>query len=97
MSKTKTKANLTTLAGERLNQLATQVGMTLMAAATITGMLELPNHPNSRVVLPGQPVFAWANENDELNNPVRREKEESAPHFISYAISQRTVPRASKK
>lgn len=71
--------------------------MLLMTAATVTGMLELPNHPNNRVVLPGQPVFVMANENDELNNPIRREREESAPHFISYAIAQRTPSRASKK
>ena len=94
----KTKTNITTTAIENLNHLANQLGMTLMAAAAVAGMLELPNHPNNRVVLPGQPILALANEDSELNNPIRREREEeSAPHFISYAVTQRTVSRASRK
>jgi len=89
--------NVATTVNDRLTQAAGQAGLLLMTAATITGMMELPNHANNRVVLPGQPVFVAATENDELNNPVRREREESAPHFISYAVTQRTSSRAAKK
>lgn len=93
MSKNK---KLSTTANSSFNQLAEQLGMALMTAATVTGMLELPNHLNNRVVLPGQPSFVMA-ENDEFNNPVRREKEEVAPHFTSYSAAQRTPSRASKR
>jgi hypothetical protein len=94
----KTKTNITTITAGHLNQLTARIGMTLMAAAAVAGMLELPTHPNNRVVLPGQPIMAMTNEDSELNSPIRREREEeSAPHFISYAITQRTVSRASRR
>lgn len=89
--------NIATAAQESIQQFAGQLGLTLMAAATVTGMLELPNHANSRIILPGQPSFAAVTDNEEANNPIRREKEEAAPHYMSYAITQRTPSRASKK
>jgi hypothetical protein len=88
---------MVTTAQDYLTHLAAQLGIVLMTAATVTGMLELPNHPNSKVVLPGQPAYILASEDEELNNPVRREREETAPHFISYSETQRTTSRAAKK
>jgi hypothetical protein len=91
MSKNKNVLNNTV---ENLQQVAAQLGIMLMAAATVTGMLELPDRANSRIVLPGQPSFVLATENEELNNPVRREREETGPHYISYSVSQRTPARS---
>ena len=68
----------------------------LMTAAAVTGMIELPNHTNSRIIVPSQMAFAAASENEELNNPLRREREESAPHYISYSVNQRTPSRSGK-
>ncbi len=90
-SKTKTKTTT-----DQLSSLAQQGGLLLMTAAITLGMLELPEHPNSKIVLPSQPAFAMANENEEMNNPIRREKEESAPHYMSYSVAQRTQSRSGR-
>lgn len=84
-------------ATERLNQAAQQSGIMLMTLAATAGMMELPSHPNSRVIVPGTPSFALATENDELNNPLRRESQETDQHYISYSVAQRTPSRASKR
>ena len=81
---------------EKLAEVAQQGGMMLMALAVTVGMLELPNHPNNRVIAPSQTSFALAIENGEENNPVRREREETAPHFINYSVIQRTPARSGK-
>ena len=95
MSKTKnnTKLKQTT---DQINLLAQQLGMTLMAAAATFGMMELPNHPNSRVAVPNQPVLAFANVEDEYNNPIKREQQETGPQYISYSVSQRTPARSAR-
>lgn len=83
-----------------LNQVlavAQQAGLVLMTAAVTLGMLELPDHPNSRIVLPNQPALTFAGENEEANNPLRREREESAPHYISYNVAQRTPGRSGRQ
>ena len=67
-----------------------------MTAAATVGMLELPEHPNSKIVTPSQPSFAMAIENSEQTNPIRREREETAPHFISYNVTQRTPARSGR-
>jgi hypothetical protein len=83
---------------DKLNQVAAQAGLILMTAAVTLGMFELPDHPNSRIVLPNQPALALAGENnEEANNPIRREREESAPHFISYSEVQRTPSRSGRQ
>ena len=80
----------------QINQLAQQVGMTLMAAAATFGMAELPNHLNSKIALPNQPVLAFANVEEEFNNPIKREQQESGPQYISYSVSQRTPARSAR-
>lgn len=79
-----------------MGKIAGQAGLILMTAAVTLGMLEMPDHTNSKIVLPNQPAFAFAGDNQE-NNPVRREREESAPHFISYSEVQRTASRSGKQ
>lgn len=88
----KTKKSKTS---ENLVELSRQAGMLLMSAAVTVGMLETPDRAN-RIVLPTQPVFGWANQNEEFNNQnvLRRESEETDQHYISYSIAQRTPSRS---
>jgi hypothetical protein len=81
---------------EQLNQLATGTGLALMTAAVMTGMVEMPDHGVARAVLPLQTALAPV-PTAASDNPLRREREESAPHYISYSVAQRTPGRASKK
>lgn len=91
-----TKTKITDSPIDQLGKIAGQAGLILMTAAVTLGMLELPDHTNAKIVLPSQPAFAFAGDNEE-NNPVRREREESAPHFISYSEVQRTASRSGKQ
>lgn len=76
--------------------LTKQIGTALMASAVTVGMLELPGHTNSKVIIPSQPAFVFAEENNTDNNQLRREREETAPHFISYSETQRTASRSGR-
>lgn len=93
-----TKTKNTKTKPEKLFEAAQQAGLVLMTAAVTLGMLELPDHPNSRIVLPSQPAFAWANENEDLNNNnvLRRSNEETEQHYISYSVAQRTPARSGR-
>ena len=94
---TKTKNTKTPI--EKLAEVSQQAGLVLMTAAVTIGMVELPEHPNSKVVVPNQPAFAFANNSGEANpnNPMRREREESAPHYTNYSVTQRTPGRTGKR
>ena len=81
---------------DKIADVAQQCGILLMTLAVTLGMMELPNHTNNRVIVPNQANLAFAMDNGENNNPVRREREESAPHFISYSAIQRTPARSGK-
>lgn len=93
MSKTKKQT-----ASDKFVHVASQAGFMLMAGLATLGMLDLPNHPEKRIVLPARPVFAFAEDNvgPETANPIRREREEAAPHYVSYSVVQRTAPRSGK-
>jgi hypothetical protein len=77
-------------AGEKL-------GILLMSAAVVTGMLEFSDHQTNKIVLPNQPILSFASDNSG-NNPLRREKgsEEAGVTHISYSIAQRTPSRSSR-
>jgi hypothetical protein len=81
---------------DSLADVAQQLGMVLMATAATVGMLELPDHPNSRLIVPNQPALVAVTA-EEGNNPLRREREETAPHHISYSETQRTPGRTGKQ
>ena len=86
---------------EILNNTAKQAGYLLLATAATLGMLDTPSHDRVRAVLPNQPVFAFEEndinvENLQGTNSIRREREEVAPHYISYSEVQRTASRAGK-
>jgi len=83
---------------ETIQSTAQNLGMALMAVAATAGIFELPEHPNSKVVVPNQPAFAFAGElgNLKKEEPIRREKEDTAPHYVSYSVAQRTPGRTGK-
>jgi hypothetical protein len=89
---TKTKTNPSEVVG----QIAQHVGLVLMTAAATVSMLDLPDKPKVPVTVSNSPAFAPIAQNIENTNPLRREREESAPHYISYNINQRTPSRAGK-
>ncbi|HSW85070.1 MAG TPA: hypothetical protein VLF79_00450 [Candidatus Saccharimonadales bacterium] len=93
-SKTKNKKT----GSDTFQEIAQRTGILLMGAAVTLGMFELPDRQSSRlVVLPSQPAPVLAIDNNEnLNNPIRREREESAPHYISYSVAQRTPARSGR-
>ena len=72
-----------------------QLGIVLMAFATLVGVVEVPEH-GKRVDLLAQPTFAFSAEHSESGSTLRREREESAPHYISYENTQRTPARSGK-
>ena len=87
---TKTKTN-------NLTAISAQVGLLLMSTAATLGMVELPDHLRGQVAVTSQPAFVFANNTSDKNNPVRRERDETAPHYISYNVSQRTPARSGKR
>jgi hypothetical protein len=81
---------------QKLQNLGAQASVVLMAAATTVGVMDMQEHQGIKVIVPNQPTFAYETENTESNNPVQREREEVAPHYISYDVSQRTPSRHGK-
>lgn len=93
-NKTKNKT-----ATKQIQDIASNAGLLLMTAAATTLMLEVPDHPNARIALAPQPVFAnppGQIAEQENSNSMRREREETGPHYISYSVTQRTPGRTGK-
>lgn len=86
---------------EKLNIVAIQAGLVLMTAAATLGMVEAPEH-SSKIIVPNQPAFAMATApvdhaaSSESSEPIRREREETHPHHLSYSTSQRTPGRTGR-
>lgn len=74
---------------------AQRLGLFVMGTAMVLSTVELSNEAK-RIVLPNQPAPVWVGENEDTNNPIRREREETAPHFISYSEIQRTASRSGR-
>lgn len=92
--KTKNKS-----ASKQIQDIASNAGLLLMTAAATTLMLEVPDHPNARAVLAPQPVFA--NPPGQITehgseSTMRREREETGPHYVSYSVAQRTPGRTGR-
>jgi hypothetical protein len=84
---------------DTVSDIATSTGVLLMTAATTLGLVDVPAHPDRRAIVPNQPIFSFANataEQEAQGNQLRREREETGPHYISYNISQRTPGRTGK-
>lgn len=72
---------------------AQQLGLTLMAVATLAGLVEMPERPHKGAVL--APAYVLTGDSSE-SSPSRREREEAGPHYISYSASQRTPGRTGR-
>ncbi len=83
---------------DKAMMVSSQLGLLLMSAAATLGMLELPDHGRGPLVInTSRPTFAFGIQNSDQNeNTLRRERDESAPHYISYSITQRTPARSGK-
>lgn len=83
---------------DKITDTALRSGYLLMAGAATLGMLEFPDHLKREAVVPNQPVFAMAVQNGQepgqAANQMRREREEVAPHYMSYSVAQRTPSRS---
>ena len=86
------KQNIIEKATEVLSDATEQLGIVAMTAATAISLAQVSDKP--RAILPKTMTLAPILE--EETNPVRREREETAPHFISYAETQRTPARSGK-
>ena len=69
------------------------IGLAVMAMATIASLVDIPERPLKLAVL--SPAYAIAGEG-RAANPLRREREESGPHYISYSATQRTPGRTGR-
>ena len=78
------------------DKVALDIGTSLMALATVVGMLEISTHSINKAIVPLQPVYAVNRSGGDFNNPMRREKEEAGTVYVSYSESQRTPGRAGK-
>jgi hypothetical protein len=83
---------------DKVQELAMQGGIVLMAAAATVGLLAPDDFHNRNVTVPNQPALALAGQqaNSEGNNPLRREREETGPHYVSYSVTQRTPGRTGR-
>jgi len=86
---------------EKLADVTQQLGLLLMTAAFTLGMIEMPEHGNQKAIVPSQPTFAFAQNQNEGgapngDNAMRREREEAGPHYVSYSVNQRTPSRTGK-
>ncbi|HET7059808.1 MAG TPA: hypothetical protein VFH99_00600 [Candidatus Saccharimonadales bacterium] len=89
------KTNKTKLPSTALHEAAQRIGLVIMSGALTLSVLSLPDDAK-RIILPTQPLPAWAGESSNANNPIRREREETTPHFISYSEVQRTASRSGR-
>ena len=79
------------------SNLGQSIGLLLMGAAAVIGMIEFDDKPRVRMALPSQPAYAFAAQPSNTGgSTLRREREESAPHYISYNVAQRTPGRTGR-
>lgn len=93
------KTKNTKTSSDKLAELTQQAGVLLMTAAFTFGLVEMPEGHNTKVVVPNQPAFAVAQNGGGETGPdnnLRREREETGPHYTSYSVAQRTPGRMGK-
>ncbi|MDL2342270.1 MAG: hypothetical protein QFB87_04305 [Patescibacteria group bacterium] len=78
---------------KNITSAARQLGMILMTVATVAGLVEMPERPQKAALL--TPAYVLAGDTKDAN-PVRREREEAGPHYISYSATQRTPGRTGR-
>jgi hypothetical protein len=77
---------------EKLGDIAQNVGLLAMGTAMAVGFIEIGGH--SRVVVPATATLSPAGEHLQGGDPMRREREETGPHYISYGAMHRTAGRS---
>lgn len=76
-----------------ITAISRQLGFALMTIATLAGLVEMPERPMKAALL--APAYAVGSQSSD-SNPLRREREEAGPHYISYSATQRTPGRTGK-
>jgi hypothetical protein len=84
------------LNADRLNEAAMNAGLLLMTAAATLGVMEVPERPSTHAIIPGQPAIVLATERAGEENNLRRVREDTAPHYVSYSAFQRTPARSGR-
>ena len=78
---------------KNITSLTRQLGFALMTIATVAGLVEIPERPLKAAFL--VPAYAVTSQSSDAN-PLRREREEAGPHYISYSATQRTPGRTGR-
>lgn len=82
---------------EQLGRRAQHLGLVMMTMAATLGMAELPHHEEAKVTItPHYLAFAGVEVGGDHGDSMRREREETGPHYTSYGASQRTPSRAGR-
>lgn len=95
-NKTKNKSST-----NQIQDLASNAGLLLMTAAAATLMLEVPEpHSEKRAILVPQPAYSapgqLADRETHTNNEMRRERDETHPHYHGYSVTMRTPARSGR-
>lgn len=80
---------------QAVDSIAQPLGITAMTAAAVVSMLEPTHELAKRMIVPEQVAFAPVEASAE-NNPLRREKEETGAHSVTFGVP-RTQARAGRK
>jgi hypothetical protein len=76
---------------------SSEIGLTIMAMATMLGIVDIPEHTYKAVPVTLQTSkYSTFNQNYQNSNPLRREKEENATEYVSYGEVERTPSRSGK-
>ena len=78
---------------QNITSVTRQLGFALMTIATLAGLVEIPERPLKAAIL--TPAYVINSQGSDTN-PLRREREEAGPHFISYSATQRTPGRTGR-
>jgi hypothetical protein len=77
---------------EKLSDAAQNIGLLAMGTAMAVGFIEIAGH--TRAVVPATASVSPAGEHQQGGDPMRREREETGPHYISYGAMHRTAGRS---
>ena len=80
-----------------LKKYSTEAGLTIMALATIIGLVDIPDHTVKVAYITPQPIkYGNVNGVNQETNPMRREKEENSTEYLSYSEAERTPSRSKR-
>ncbi|MDL2363376.1 MAG: hypothetical protein QFB86_03270 [Patescibacteria group bacterium] len=76
-----------------MQNIAMNAGIVLMTVAATIGLVEIPEHRETKIAVSTQPAFVFATEIGGADSAQRRERDDIHPHHISYSAFQRTPGR----